>query len=282
MARQADAFEFDASSAKEGSSAGKVAAGLSDLAEGIAGWRLWTMLAGSDLRQRYRRSVLGPFWMTISIAVFTAVLGAVYSTIFATEIAVHVPYVAAGLIAWGFVAATVTEGCNAFVENAAVIRQLRLPFSTFVLRALWRGVLGFGHTAVLMIPVALLFRLPVGAVTLLVVPGFLLVCAHQLWLALVLAILGTRFRDVPPLAQTVLQVAVLATPIMWPADLLSDSNPILLLNPAHHLVSLVRDPLLGQPPAPASWAIVGGLCIVGFLLAGWLLQRSRARLVYWL
>ena len=41
-----------------------------DLLSGVRAWPLWTMLGWNDIRQRYRRSVLGPFWITISVAVF--------------------------------------------------------------------------------------------------------------------------------------------------------------------------------------------------------------------
>ena len=75
-----------------------------DLLAGIRAWRLWTMLGWNDIRQRYRRSVLGPFWITISMAVFITLLGVIYSHIFKIELKTYLPYLSLGYIIWGFIA----------------------------------------------------------------------------------------------------------------------------------------------------------------------------------
>src|SRR3954464_16009608 len=93
-------------------------AGARDIAQGLANWQLWSMLGWNDIHQRYRRSALGPFWITISMAIFVVMLGFIYSKLFHQELAVFLPYIAMGLITWGFISGTAAEACTAFTENA--------------------------------------------------------------------------------------------------------------------------------------------------------------------
>src|ERR1700730_14608158 len=69
----------------------------------LKAWRLWTMLGWNDIRQRYRRSTLGPFWITLSMAVFIGVLGMIYSRIFHVNVEVYLPFLTAGYVTWRFI-----------------------------------------------------------------------------------------------------------------------------------------------------------------------------------
>jgi ABC-type polysaccharide/polyol phosphate export permease len=259
-----------------------VAPGVRDLIDGMANWRLWSMLAWNDIRQRYRRSALGPFWITISMAIFVVLLGVIYSRLFHQELAVFLPYIAMGLIAWGFIAGTTTDACNQFIENAGIIRQIRLPYTIFAMRMIWRSFIVFLHTVVLIVPIALFFHIEFGWGTLLAIPGMLLVVLNQIWLSIVIGVIATRFRDTTQLVATAIQISMFVTPIMWPVSAIPDARLIAEINPFYHLIELVRAPLLGGAAEPLSWAVVVAMCIVGYALAALALTRANPRLVYWL
>ena len=253
-----------------------------DLYRGIRAWRLWTMLGWNDIRLRYRRSVLGPFWLTLSMAIFIVTLGLIYSRIFHAELSSFLPYIAAGFITWGFISTTINESCSAFLESESVIRQVRLPFSAFMLRVTWRNFIVMLHTIILLVPVWAFFGVTPWYTMALALPGMALVYVNQVWIGLVIAILSTRFRDVPQIVQTALQVMVFATPIMWPVSTLGDNTLVADLNPAFHLVELVRGPLTGNAPAALSWEVGITMAVLGPIAAALLFQRSARRIVYWL
>ncbi len=253
-----------------------------DFYEGIVAWRLWSSLAWSDIKQRYRRSVLGPFWMTLSMAVLILVLGYIYSNIFHTDIKTYLPFLSLGFILWGFISTTITESGNAFRESARIIKQVKVPYSIHILRVLWRNFIVLLHTIVLFIPVSLFFALKPTAAILLALPGLFLVCVNLAWLELVLAILSTRFRDVPLIVATLVQVTIFATPIMWPVETLGDRRFIADVNPMYHLIELVRAPLLGTTPAPLSWMVAAGMAVAGWIVALAMFNRVRRSIVYWL
>jgi ABC-type polysaccharide/polyol phosphate export permease len=254
----------------------------SDLYRGLRAWRLWTMLGWNDIRLRYRRSVLGPFWMTLSMAVFIVTLGLIYSRIFHAELRTFLPYIAAGFVTWTFMSTTISESCSAFLESEAVIRQIRLPFSAFMMRVTWRNFIVLLHTIILIVPIWMIFGVVPWDTMLLAIPGLALVYITQVWFGLVIAILSTRYRDVPQIVQTGLQVMVFATPIMWPVSTLGDNRLVADLNPAFHLIELIRGPLTGNLPAPLSWEVGIALALLGPVLAGILFRRSARRIVYWL
>jgi ABC-type polysaccharide/polyol phosphate export permease len=256
--------------------------GARDLYDGMTNWRLWSMLGWNDIHQRYRRSAFGPFWITISMAIFIVLLGFIYSRLFHQELAVFLPYIAMGLITWGFISGTATEACNAFIENGGIIKQIRLPYSIYAMRMIWRSFIVFLHTVVLIIPIAIFFRMDIGWTWLLAIPGMFLVVLNQIWLSIVIGILATRFRDITQLVGTAIQISMFVTPIMWPVSAIPDARFIAEINPFYHLIQLVRAPLLGDVVEPLSWIVVSGMCFVGYGLAALALTRASPRLVYWL
>jgi lipopolysaccharide transport system permease protein len=253
-----------------------------DLYLGVRAWRLWTMLGWNDIRLRYRRSVLGPFWLTLSMAIFIVTLGLIYSRIFHAELRVFLPYIAVGFVTWTFISTIISESCSAFLESEAVIRQVKLPFSTFMMRVTWRNFIVLLHTIILIIPLWLIFGAVPWGTMLLAIPGLALVYITLVWLGLVVAILSTRYRDVPQIVQTGLQVMVFATPIMWPVSSLGNNRLVADLNPVFHLIELVRGPLTGTLPAALSWEVGIAMAALGPVLASVLFQRSARRIVYWL
>ena len=57
---------------------------------------LWLHLGWQDIKQRYRRSVLGPFWITIATGTTAVAMGGLYSKLFKLELSEHLPYVTLG------------------------------------------------------------------------------------------------------------------------------------------------------------------------------------------
>jgi len=253
-----------------------------DLLAAVRAWPLWTMLGWNDIRQRYRRSVLGPFWITISMAVFIALLGVIYSHIFNIELKTYLPYLSLGYIIWGFISQTTSESFISFQESERIIRQIRLPYSIYVFRVVWRNFIVFLHTIVIFVPIAIIYDVRPGMTGLLAIPGLALVYINQAWTTLSLAILCTRYRDVQQIVATGIQIMLFATPIMWPVSALGPAVIIAHVNPLYHLIEVVRAPMLGEAPPLLSWVAAIGCALVGWTVAILLLRRAARRLVFWL
>ncbi|MBN8900604.1 MAG: ABC transporter permease, partial [Rhodospirillales bacterium] len=165
--------------------------------------------------QRYRRSRIGAFWLTINMGVMIATLGIIFGTLFRSPITDYLPFVCAGLIFWGFLSLSVNEGCATFIEAGGIILQVRMPLFIHIMRVLWRNAIILAHNLVILPLVLLAMGRNPGLHVLLVLPGFLLVVLNVGWIMLVLAVVCTRFRDMTQVAQNFMQVLFYATPIVW-------------------------------------------------------------------
>jgi len=257
---------------------------IADIAKGLQRITLAGLLGWSDVKQRYRRSRIGPFWLTISMGVMIASIGFVFGQIFRAPAAEFLPFLAAGLILWAFISGVLQEGCTSFISAEAIIRQLQIPLFVHVLRTLWRNIIMFAHNIVILPIVFLVMGKPITWNILLCIPGLFLLVLNLTWMALLLGIFSARFRDFPQIVASVLQVVFYLTPIVWMPSLLParSANLILDPNPAFHLMEVVRAPLLGSVPSLLSWAVVIAMAIAGWILTLWFYGRFRTRIAYWL
>jgi ABC-type polysaccharide/polyol phosphate export permease len=253
-----------------------------EILDGFRAWRVWTILGWDDIRQRYRRSILGPFWITLSMGVFILVLGVIYGRLFHMDLAVYMPYLSVGYIVWGFISAVTNDSCGAFHEGGRIIKQIKLPFTTYVFRVICRNFIVFLHTIVIFIPVAIYFEVMPDWKMLLAIPGLFLVVVNATWVAATLAIISTRYRDVQQIVGTIVQLMMFATPIMWLASSLGNARIVAEVNPVYHLIEIVRAPMLGAAPELRSWLVACGLATVGSLFAAGLLVVKSRRIVFWL
>ena len=258
---------------------------LLDILQGARARHLWGRLGWQDIRRRYRRSMLGPFWLTISMGVLVAALGTLYGALLNVEFADYVPYLALGFIVWTLTSHLITDGCIAFTGAESIIKQTNLPLSVHVYRMVWRNLLIFSHNAAIFVVVAVLFSIWPGWTGLLALPGLVLLCLNGMWVGLFLGIVSARFRDVPPIVASVVRIAFFATPIIWMPELMPRRALMLALvldfNPFFHFLELVRAPLLGQVPGLLSWLAVSGMTLGGWLATFALFRRYRWRIAYW-
>ncbi|WP_448786193.1 ABC transporter permease [Brucella intermedia] len=261
-----------------------VSAALADISDALSKYRLALIFGWQDVSQRYRRSRVGAFWLTLNMAVFIGALGMIFGTLFQSHMGQFLPYLCAGVVMWGFISTSLSEGCTTFSSSGGIILQVRLPLFTHIMRVLWRNVIIFGHNIVIFPVVALILGRGFNCYVLLSIPGFLLVCLNLSWLMLILAVLCARFRDMTQVVTNILQVFFYATPIMWMVDTLPDhvSHAFIDWNPFYHMIQLVRAPLFGEAPATLSWLVMISIAIIGWGGALIFFGKYRWRVAYWL
>lgn len=245
--------------------------------------QLWALLAWYDIKQRYRRSVLGPFWLTISTAVLIGTLGMLWSTLFRMDLHEFLPYFAAGNVLWTFIAMQLSEATTGFTQFEHLIKQRRLPYPSYILRLLARSFIIFLHNFIIVIAVVSFIGNGWSLVSLIAIPGLFLLALVTYFVSLSVAILCTRYRDMVPVVQNVVTVGYFLTPIMWQRKTLPVQHQwVADLNPIAHILEVARAPLLGQVPTLTNWLVSFGLLAVAIAIAWMLLARARNRLAYWI
>ncbi|MDE2007053.1 MAG: ABC transporter permease [Rhodospirillales bacterium] len=259
----------------------RLARALEDLREGFAKWRLAATLARLDIRNRYRGSVLGPLWLTLSTGLMLAMLGVLYSALFHQTLRHYVPFLAVSLIVWNLISQVVTDACISLVMAEGLIRQVHLPYTTHALRGVFRNIVIAAHN----LPLILIAMLAVGHIpgpeALLAVPGFALLAVDAFAAALFLGMICARFRDIGQIVATVMQIAFFMTPVLWPPASLGRWAVWLPIDPFFSVMEVVRAPLLGHSGGALIWisaacysAICCGLSLAFFV-------RFRGRIAFW-
>lgn len=252
-----------------------------DLIEALSQYVVWSYLARQDIKIRYRRSKIGPFWITISMAIFCVALGAVYSKLFKIEIAELLPFLTVGMIVWGFVASCIGEAPNLFVDNASYMKDMRINKLTILMRALVRNIIIFSHNLLILIGIYLYFGIWPDWVALMAIPGFIVVTLNLVLISIVLSIVGARFRDLNQIIQSALQVMFFITPIFWFPRLLPADSWILIANPVSYFLDLIRSPLLGNAPSAMSWFVSLVILLVLSIFAMLFYRKKGTYVVFW-
>lgn len=258
---------------------------MADIKTGLQKWRVWLMLAYQDIKLRYRRSVLGPFWLTLSMAITVYSMGYLYSHLFHTDIQSYFPFLVAGMLSWTLISTAITELTDAFITSDGLIKQIKLPYSLYIHRVVSRNIIIFFHNVLVIIPILVIFHdtAKVNFYTLMLIPGLFIVYVNAIIYGLILAMIGARYRDVSQIIKSLVQVAFFITPVMWSPSILPESKRfIAMLNPFYSFIEMIRAPLMGHAPVLLNYYIVALVTAVGAILCMKMFIQYRARIVYWL
>ena len=252
-----------------------------DWYEAIKLSRFWMMLGWQDVLQRYRGSMLGPFWFTLTTAVFIGGLGPLYAALFSLNTSEYLPFMALGVTTWQFVTGTINDASNTFIASGHLMKQLRLPRLMLLFRVIWRNVIIFLHNLPIYIVVLFWFKPPLGWGALAVIPGFILVCLNLVWMGLMVAILCARYRDVPPIIGSILQIGFFVTPVMWDHKMQAVNPMIVNLNPLAAMIELIRAPLMGGAISLPLLLLALGWLVIGSSVTAAMFVRCRRQIVFW-
>jgi lipopolysaccharide transport system permease protein len=255
---------------------------VDDVLAGLRLWRLAWSLGWLDIRLRYRGSMLGPFWLTISTGVMVGSLGFLYARLWQISVRDYLPFLALSQVLWGFLSTLVSESCVAFTESEGVIRSVRMPYFVFAMRILVRNVLVLGHNICVIVLVFVLLRIWPGSAALLAIPALPLWAMDALALALLLGGICARFRDIMPIVNSVMMIAFFLSPVIWKPEMLKAAAVWLPFNPFYDMLEIVRAPILGEVPSLLVWVGALGYSVLLCGLAWTFFLRARGRISFWM
>lgn len=261
-----------------------------DLRTGFHQRELWLHLGWQDIKQRYRRSVIGPFWITIATGVQAVAMGLLYSVLLDVDLRTFLPHVTVGLIIWGLISASILEGADVFVANEGLIKQLPSALSVHIYRLVWRQLLLLAHNLVIYVIIIAIFFPPNGLhwTDLSAFPALVLISLNAIWVSILFGIISTRYRDIAPILGSLVTLLFFMTPIVWTTAGLTamggeaaNRAKLVEINPLFHYLEIIRAPMLGEDQHAYHWYIVLAFTVVGWALAIFALKKYRARVPYW-
>ena len=256
-----------------------------DLIQGLTKWDLWGRLGFLEVRRRYRRTIIGPFWSALTLGIFIATMGTVGIGLWKQDAATYLPYLTTGMLVWLMISTMLTEAGNLFIGGAHLFRQVRFDYSILAYALVWRNLIVFLHNLIIYVIIVVVFAPQlIQPAILLVIPGLFFIIANGVWIALLLGMLCLRFRDVQQLIVSVIQISMLVTPIFWPDSMLEGTKRLVFveLNPLFHFVDVVRAPLIGKVPSAFSYEMVLGFTVIGWLATYLIFHHFRKRITFWI
>lgn len=252
-----------------------------DFLAGLKSYRIWWYFAWMEVKQRYRRSIIGPWWISLSMLIFIIAMGMVYSRLFKENLRDYIPFFTAGFLFWTFISASITESTEILKNNRQFIKQINLPYSLYIFKHLTRHLIFLAHNFIVYILVMFYFKKTPDLDTLLVIPGLILLLLNMYWITFLISILSARFRDMIPIVTSCMQIAFFITPITWMPKLLNPHSYIIKLNPLTYLIEIVRTPLLGMAPMLRFWWANSVLVILGFSATFLVVAYCRNKIAFW-
>ncbi|WP_394692834.1 ABC transporter permease [Hyphobacterium sp.] len=260
-----------------------IAGAIGDIVRAAARWRLWSALAVEDIRQTYRRTFIGVFWISLSFAIFVIVkvfvFGAITDSLNSEYFGV---YLLLGFFGWQFMSLSVNSGTQVFVNSELWIRSDPIELPAFVFQSVARNMFELFMTG--LVAVAVTFYLGFGDTiySVMVFPAIIVYLLNAFWVSLLLGVICTRFRDLTHLISAIMRVMFFLTPIFWfPDQMPEEAMAILYWNPFSHFIWILRTPVLDQQLAVDSWIVVGAITAVGWAAAMLAYATARRRLVFW-
>ena len=256
-----------------------------DILHGIFKWPIWFMLAYQDIKLRYRRSILGPFWITISMAITVYSMGYLYAHLFHMDLASYYPFLVAGMLTWSLISGILVEMTDGYTSYEGLIKQIKLPYTLHIHRIVMRNILVFFHNILVMLPIYVIFHetTKIQLNILMMIPGLLIIYINGITYGTIFALIGARFRDVSQIIKSLIQVIFFITPVMWSPTALNNKKFFIVdYNPFYACIELIRAPMLGSMPTKKVIYMAAFVTILGCVISWKMFMRYRSRIVYWL
>lgn len=258
---------------------------LRDLVESIRKPEFWAFSSWLDTVSRYRRTRLGLIWMFLPMAIWIVVLGNFYAQVMNHPKAEYLPYLGIGYLLWRFIVMVTNDAVNSFRTHKSFILDGRTRLTDYVLRTLARATF-YIVMGSLVVFVVLVWSPEVRWQNMLTVfltfPFFLL---NMVWWVFVMSLFGARFPDTSEAIHTALMLGFLLTPILWVGERYAFGGIAWFLmnaNPAYHLISLIRNPILGQAIPYSTMVYLALLTMFGWLVAMVLYKRYARYVPLWI
>ena len=260
----------------------KIEQAIDDILTAMKSYEMWTVHGWNDIRQKYRRSKLGPFWITISLLITIIPMSLIYGKILGEDSKSYFPYLSISLILWTFVFSICTESCTSFISSEGIIKQIKLPFTIFILRTLFRNNLLLLHNIVLIFLITIYYKIPDFLHLLIFITSIILIDLVALPVGIILAVISTRFRDFPLIVTSGLQLQFFITPIFWKVETLGNKRWIADINPLFHIFEIFRNSLLFDSFPLFSWIFVIIFGCTCWTVAVLFLSVFRNRISFWI
>ena len=250
----------------------------------IQHFQIWTYLSASDIKNRFRRSKLGILWPILQQLAFSLGAGLIWANVFHLEPSEFIPFLTLGFAIWGFISGSMTEGCSSLIIAHSYLKQLPLPQSIFIFRALLTQLIFLVIGLMTALSVLLYFGKLTMLGILLGIPGIFILIIYAYGVIGSLAYLGLRYRDLQHGLTGLFSLLFVVTPIIYPTEVLIQKGLAfaVYINPFASLIEIIRFPILNSDLAAPTHYLVSSFFALLFVVLRFQLGSCWSRFVaFW-
>ena len=255
---------------------------LKTIKKSIEHWKVWTYFGWLDIKLKYRTAVIGPFWITASLAVFCLALTNVYSAIFHIEMSGMLLYIAVGLSSWTLIIGPISESPTLLISNSGYIKDARINPIEIIFRCIFRNIIIYLHNLIFILILIFFGYGDFDLVMLLIPFNIFLVLINVTFISLIISILGARYRDIGQIVQNITQLLFLITPVFWTVNEQALKSPLVYLNPFYYYLEILRFPLLGIVPSIKAYIITSVSTLILLYIFFYLYNKNKNEINYWI
>lgn len=219
-----------------------------------------------EIKQRYKQSVLGYFWVILNPLFQMIVMTFVFSTVMRVTIP-GIPYAMflyCALLPWNLLSNTILSSTSSLIDHSNLIRQIYFPREILILATMLAKVIDFALASVVFILLMIFFQIKINFNILWFFPLFTIQFIFTFGVSLITASFNLFYRDIQYLMNLILLLWFYLTPVIYPKEILPDQYRFIFkLNFMSVMVNAYRQVILGHGmPKLSSVAIAASLALV--------------------
>ena len=254
---------------------------IHDIITGSKQWRIWSALAWNIIKMEYRRTIIGPIWISIQQAIFIIFLGYIFASIQKENFTSFYVYFATGYTFWLFISSFITSAGNTFMGINGLPNMTRAALSSHIYLQFSSQILLFIHRLIPLIVILIVFHNIISINFPLLFCGFFMLMIFGFWISALLGCLSLRFQDIVPAVTSIIQVMFFVTPIMFQTSRIPGGNSLSNFNPFYHILVVVRGNIINENVTLYNWIAVLVINIIGIGITLWVMRWARPKLAYW-
>lgn len=247
-------------------------------------FRFVTMaFVSSNLKHRYRRSVLGFVWTVLAPFLHYLVMGLVFSAVTKSNVPNFFAYYFTGAVFFSIVSTVITKSTIVFIGNEHFLKKIYLPKLLFVENAIIYEFANFLLTLISLFLLGNIFgQLEIGWPLLLLPFFFVVLFLFLIGISIIVAIGTVYFRDLLNIVPVVLQALFFATPIFYSIqDMPAKYQGFLSMNPLNSFLDVFRSLIFhSQIPNLNNVVVMLVYSLASLLIGILLLYKFENRIVF--
>jgi len=249
--------------------------------DAVGEYRIWSHLAARDLRVRYSRTQLGPWWSAVAQGALIAGIAVAVALIAQDPVQEYLPRIAVSLMVWTFIANVFLESIELFTVERSLLLNTRVSELGLIVRVIWRQVLLSLYNLPVVAICVVIGGVPVSLRLLLLPAALLIVGFGMLLPSLSVALLTLFRRDFAQMIPSLVQLLFFVSPVMWQTPSTGRLNLLSDVNPIAWTLEAVRNLVLAESfqwSFQLRWLCTSGVMVLLTLLISPLTRHVRLRI----